>query len=290
MSPTLPGATSAFGQCNGMQMHYVTMGPPEGAPVLLLHGFPEFWYSWRFQMPALAEQGYFVIAPDQRGYNLSDKHGPYDIETLVADIIALLDELGIESCQLVGHDWGGVLAWSLASYHPARFERLVVMNAPHPNAYLDALKSSFQLFKSWYIYLFQLPKIPEWLLRCKNWAALRKIYAQVPREFMHAKDVAHYVDAMKQPGALSAALGWYRAIPAQTRKHGGSLPDPIIQQPTLVIWGEKDLALGKACNRTLDRYVPELELHYLPDASHWVQMDHPNEVNAQLERFLSQHS
>lgn len=288
MSLSLPGATSAFAQCNGITMHYVTMGPRDGKPVLLLHGFPEFWYSWRYQMPALAELGYFLIVPDQRGYNLTDKTPPYDVETLMEDIVALLDHLEVDTCPLVGHDWGGVLAWSLASYYPDRFERVVVMNAPHPNAYLDALKSSTQLFKSWYIYLFQVPKLPEWLLSRRNCRALRRIYAQVPETYMNEEDAQHYVDAMLQPGALSAALGWYRAIPAQTRKHGGSLPNPIIQQPTLVIWGENDPALGKACNRTLAKYVPNLELHYLPDATHWVQMDHPDEVNAHLKRFLSQ--
>jgi len=290
MNPTIPGGAESYAELPGLRMHFVTCGEPGNEPVLLLHGFPEFWYSWRFQMPALAAEGYFAIAPDQRGYNLTDKRPPYDIETLVGDLVGLLDHLGIGRCHVVGHDWGGVTAWSLASFHPDRVKSLTTMNAPHPNAYLDAVKSlSSQLFKSWYIYMFQIPRFPEWILSRNNYAAIRRIFAQVPAEYMTPEDVEHYVAAMARPGALSAAIGWYRAVPGQTRKHGGSLPNPRIEVPTLVLWGEQDFALDVACNKTLDRYVPDLRVEYLPEASHWVQIDHPEAVNESLLSFLAEH-
>jgi len=290
MEATIPGGREGFAELQGLRMHFVTCGEAGNEPVLLLHGFPEFWYSWRFQMPALAAEGYFAIAPDQRGYNLTEKRPPYDIETLVNDLVHLLDYLGIARCHVVGHDWGGVTAWSLASYHPERVKSLCIMNAPHPNAYLDAVKSfSSQLFKSWYIYMFQIPRLPEWVLSRKDYKAIRNIFSVVPEEYMSAEDVEHYVTAISRPGALEAAIGWYREIPKQTRKHGGSLPNPQIDAPTLVIWGENDPALDVACNATLERYVPQLKIVYLPEASHWVQLDHPEIVTENLLDFLYQH-
>lgn len=162
MQPTIEGV-SRFANLPGLRMHYVEAGPANGAPVILLHGFPEFWYSWRFQIPALAAAGYRVVAPDQRGYNLSGKEDPYDLDTLTRDVANLQDAPGIARSHIVGHDWGGAVAWAFAAAYPARTDRLVVMNAPHLNAYQDTIRRlPRQLLKSWYVAFFQILRLPEW--------------------------------------------------------------------------------------------------------------------------------
>lgn len=287
MSDWLPGAETHYADLPGLRMHYVTLGPQKGRPALLLHGFPECWYSWRHQMRALADAGFQAIAPDQRGYNLTEKKGPYDLDTLTNDLVDLLDHLGIESCPVVGHDWGGATAWSLAAMHPDRVSRLVTMNGPHPNAYVDACKRGFrQLRRSWYIFFFQLRWIPEYLLRRNDFAAVRRIFDALPDEYMDDADIDRYIEALSRPGALTAAINWYRALPWAMLRHRGSLPNPMISMPTCVIWGENDVALDVLCNDTLPEYVDELEIHYLPRASHWVQIDHPEEVNRLMLGFL----
>jgi pimeloyl-ACP methyl ester carboxylesterase len=282
------GATSHFADANGLRMHYVACGPEDGVPVLLLHGFPEFWYSWRHQMPALAAAGWRAIVPDQRGYNLTEQRRPYNLETLVGDLGGLLDDLHVPRAHVVGHDWGGVTAWGFASYFPDRVLSLTAMNSPHPLAYLDAIGSfSAQIFRSWYILFFQIPRLPEALFRARNHDALRRLYAEVPREYMTPEDIARYVAACSRPGAMTAMINWYRALPGEMRRTGGALPSREIGCPVLVIWGEPDFALGRVCNRTLPRYVPNLRVEYLPGTSHWVQMHAPEEVNRRLLGFLA---
>lgn len=268
-------------------MHVVLAGPDDGPPIMLLHGFPEFWYSWRYQIPALAAAGYRVIAPDQRGYNLSGKRGPYDLGTLIGDIESLRKALGIERAHVVGHDWGGVVAWAFAATFLERVDKLIILNAPHPSAYRDTLnRSRRQLLKSWYIAFFQLPLLPELALRLGGQLVLRRAYEQVNREHMSEDDVAAYLRAFQQPGALTATLGWYRALARDMLAHWSSAPSYHIDAPTCVIWGERDSFLDKSCNETLERYVPDLALHYMPEATHWVQMDQPEMVNRLLLAFL----
>jgi len=282
--PQLFAKIQHYVDLRGLRMHYAEAGPPDGAPIILLHGFPEFWYSWRLQIPALAAAGYRVIAPDQRGYNLSSKDGPYDIATLTADIAHLQDALGIASSHIAGHDWGGAVAWAFAAAYPERTDRLVILNAPHLNAYEDTVRRHpRQLLKSWYILFFQLPRLPEWSLRAGDYAVLRRAFARVPH--MTAADIARYTDAWARPGALSATVGWYRAMARGIIAHRGNLPALRVASPTLVIWGERDAVLDRACNDTLPRYVPDLRINYLP-ASHWVQLDKPDEVNRLLLAFL----
>ncbi len=288
MSEWLPGSVSREVSFDGITLHYEEMGDPSGPPVILLHGFPEFWYSWRHQMPALAQAGYRVIAPDQRGYNRSSKEGPYTVERLTLDIRRLQEALGIEQSNIVGHDWGSVVAWGFASYFPQHTRKLVTMNGPHPSAYQDAMKRGLtQLRKSWYMYFFQIPWLPELALSANNYAQLRKVFGSLPKQYMNEQDIQRYVDAVSQPGALTAMINWYRALPGQMLRTGGSMPDPIIRVPTCVIWGERDIALDKICNETLPKYVPDLELHYLPNSTHWVQLDDPHEVNRLLLAFLN---
>jgi pimeloyl-ACP methyl ester carboxylesterase len=284
MNNWLPGIEEHFADLPGLRMHYMSAGPPDGTPVILLHGFPEFWYSWRFQMKALADAGYRAIAPDQRGYNLTEKRKPYNLETLVQDIAHLQDHLGIARSHIIGHDWGGVTAWGFAAMCPERTDKLVTMNGPHPSAYLDACKRSRQAFRSWYIFYFQIPGLPEWSLRRKNYRALRGVFRGLPREYMTREDIDRYVEAAAQPGALTAMINWYRGLPKTLLKGKGALPQ--INAPTCVIWGERDVALDKACNDTLIQYVPNLVVHYLPEATHWVQIDHPQETNRFMLEFL----
>ena len=287
MSTLLDGPREEYVNLPGLRMHYVEMGDPAGEPVILLHGFPEFWYSWRFQMRALAGAGYRAIAPDQRGYNLTEKQGPFDTKTLCADIANLQDALGIARCHVAGHDWGGPVAWGFATLYPERVDRLVTINGPHPAAYMDACKRSRQIFRSWYFYFFQLPRVPEWALRRKDYRALRAIFKKLPSEYMSPADIQHYVDALSQPGVLTAAINWYRALPGtMLRRKGGGLPRRKITAPTRVIWGERDPALDKACNDTLPRYVEDLDIHFFPDGTHWVQLDHPEEVSRLLIDFF----
>lgn len=281
------GATGRFLDLPGLRMHMVEAGPEDGPPVLLLHGFPEFWYSWRFQIPALAAAGYRVCAPDLRGYNLTDTTGPYDLDTLLADIVHLQDALGWASAHIVGHDWGGVLAWPFAAAHPARARTVTTLNGPHLRAYLDACLRGRQILKSWYVGFFQIPGLPEWALRRDGGAALRKVFRGMPPDRMTAADLDRYVGAMLRPGCLSAAVGWYRALPRAVLRRGGALPNPRIDVPSCVIWGDRDHALDASCNATLPRYAPDLVVHRLPRATHWVQMDHPDEVNALLLEFLA---
>lgn len=271
---------------NGIRMHYVTQGT--GELVVLLHGFPEFWYSWRHQILFLAEQGYRVVAPDLRGYNDTDKpHKGYNVSTLLRDIVGLIKGLGEEKAIIVGHDWGGVLAWAFALRYPQMTERLIVLNAPHPAAFTRDLRTLQQLRKSWYAFAFQIPWLPEFLLG-RNHAALigKMLYASaVQKTAFPPEALAQYQDAMSKPGALRASINYYRATfrrPFSTR----SRADTTINTPTLLIWGDQDIALGINLTRGLEQWVPNLQIKHLPDSGHWVQQEKPDEVNAFLLEFL----
>lgn len=274
---------------NGIRMHYVTQG--SGPPIVLLHGFPEFWYSWRYQIPFLAEHGFTVVAPDLRGYNDTDKpRRGYDVATLLRDIEGLIKELGYEKAIIAGHDWGGALAWAFAIYYPHMISRLIVMNAPHPQAMLRELRTLKQLRKSWYIFAFQIPWLPEALLlrnhageigRMLKGAALQK--AAFPPEV-----TAIYQEAMSKPGAMSAGLNYYRQLLRRppvsvTRASGGTAR---ISAPTLLIWGEQDIALGIELTYGLEQWVDHIEVKRLPDSGHWVQQEQPDEVNQLMLDFL----
>jgi pimeloyl-ACP methyl ester carboxylesterase len=269
-------------------MHYVEAGDPAGPPVLLLHGFPEFWYSWRFQILALAGAGYRVIAPDQRGYNLTQKSGPYTGEQLAKDIVNLQEHLGITRSYVVGHDWGGVVAWAFAAFYPERVIKLASLNSPHPQAYQDACKRGLkQLRMSWYIFFFQLPWLPERAISANNFAKIRKLFGSLPQQYCNDEDIGYYVEALAQPGALHAAINWYRNIPRQLLGFGGRIPPDRITVPTCVIWGERDDALDVMCCDSLPRYVQDLDLHFLPESTHWVQIDAPEKVNALLLAYFA---
>ncbi len=272
---------------NGVRLHYVEAG--SGPVVVLLHGFPEFWYSWRHQIPTLAAAGFHVIAPDMRGYNESDKPGgveSYRLERLTADVARLLAHAGAGRAAVVGHDWGGVVAWSLAMRQPQVVEKLVILNAPHPAVFLRQLWQLAQLLKSWYIFFFQFPWLPERFFRAGNFALLEKTLRHEPVNpgAFTEEDIRQYKQALAQPGALTAAINYYRSA----FRHLGEASRRIvpIAAPTLLIWGERDRYLGKKLTEGLDQWVPNLRVEHLPEASHWVQNDVPDRVNRLLMEFL----
>ncbi len=221
----MPELTHDDAVVNGVRLHYVESG--NGPLVLLLHGFPEFWYSWREQIPALAAAGYHVVAPDMRGYNASEKpHGvdAYRTDELVADVTGLIDHFGEENAHVVGHDWGGAVAWQVGIERPERVDKLAVLNAPHPVRFREVLRTPSQLKRSWYMFFFQLPWLPERFLSARGYESIENIFrdsAKNPEAF-DEEDVRRYVEAAAQPGALTGSINYYRAlfrenVPAELR-------------------------------------------------------------------------
>jgi pimeloyl-ACP methyl ester carboxylesterase len=277
-----------FIQVNGVRLHYVIQGT--GPLIILLHGFPEFWYSWRYQIPVLAEHGFCVVAPDMRGYNESDRpRRGYDLKTLGRDVAALILALGYETATIVGHDWGGVVAWQVAARYPALVERLIVLNAPHPAAMLRELRSPKQLRMSWYILFFQLPWLPEYLLGRHGASEIGRMLrgSALQKEAFPRTVTAKYQEAMSRPGVLRAALSYYRQALRGLLAYRRSAPARI-QAPTLLIWGLQDIALSVELTHGLERYVAQLRIEYLPDSGHWVQQEQPAQVNRLLLAFLGQ--
>lgn len=272
---------------NGLHLHVVQCGPADGPLVVLLHGFPEFWESWRGQLAALAAAGYRVWVPDQRGYNLSDKPlgiGAYALPTLAADILGLLDAAGSQQAHIVGHDWGGIVAWYLAAQYAGRVASTTIINVPHPAVVAPNLwRVPSQLLRSWYIGFMQLPGLPERLIRRKNWrfGAQALLDTSRPGTFS-AAEVARYKAAWAQPGALTAMLNWYRALrrPTGTRWRR-------IRGPVQIIWGEQDTFLAAELAEFSRAQCDNAQLHYLPEATHWVQLEEAAAVNALILRFIN---
>jgi epoxide hydrolase 4 len=272
---------------DGIRLHYVEAG--EGPLVVLLHGFPEFWYSWRRQIPALAQAGYHVVAPDMRGYNLSDKPADwraYDIGLLAQDIAGLVRHLGEQRAHVVGHDWGAAVAYATAMLHPEVVERLAILNVPHPARMLEGLRTAKQLRKSWYMFFFQIPRLPEMLLRRDGFSfAKRALRADSPGAFSDA-DLERYVEAWAQPGALSGMINYYRAALRQSPRAAQARLVPI-EMPTLVIWGKRDRHLGAELAEPGPRWAPNARIEWLQEATHWVQHDAAERVNELLVGFLA---
>ena len=279
---------TAYIETNGIKLHVVMAGPKDGQPVFLLHGFPEFWYGWRKQIPALAEAGYRVIAPDQRGYNLSNKPKgvrAYAVDNLADDTLGLMDALGYEKINLIGHDWGAIAAWALAIWHPGRLHKLGILNVPHPAVALNFLRRGDpeQLRRSWYFFTFQIPWLPEYLLRRDDWR--RTVLALRGSGKIHTfknEDITEYKKAWSRPGALTAMLNWYRAA----RYLPKLLKDTRVGVPTLLIWGMQDKALSHRMARPSIDYCEHGRLVFFEDATHWVQHDEAEAVNQLLIEFL----
>ena len=281
-----------FVQANGLRFHVAECGSGDRL-ALCLHGFPECWYSWRHQLPLLARLGYRAWAPDLRGYGETDRPAAmrdYAIEALMDDVAGLIDAAQPRETVLLAHDWGAVIAWCFAIRRRRPLDRLVVMNLPHPAPFARELRTWKQLRRSWYALFFQLPRLPEALMRAGDYRVIRDAFrgsaidqSRFPDEVLQV-----YRDNAARPGALTAMLNYYRAV---VRGGGGErqrkLGYAMIETPTLLLWGEADVALCKETTFGTDQYVRDLTLRYLPRVSHWVQQEAPEAVNAMLEAWLT---
>ena len=274
--------TRHFAHVNGVRLRYIECGG--GTPIVFLHGFPDFSFSWRHQFPAFSAAAYRCIAPDLRGYNESDKPAgvaAYAMTELVRDVAELIDQTAGGAAHVVGHDWGGMIAWRLAMHHPARVRKLVILNAPHPALFKRELRRPRQLLRSWYAMFFQLPVLPELVLSSFHFRLLTNAAARSDIE----REV--YEEALSQPGGLTSALNYYRAaargraarhIPARAAR---------IETPTLVLWGERDKFIDLRVLDGLERYVANLEIIRFRETGHWPHIDAASRVNAEILQFLA---
>lgn len=275
------------------QIHLSVTEAGAGETVILLHGFPELAYSWRHQLPALAEAGYRAVAPDLRGYGASDRPtavDDYGIQSLAGDVMGLIDALGVQRAHLVAHDWGGGLAWFTATMRPDLVSSLVILNSPHPVASAEARnEDAEQRAKSWYMLLFQFPGVAEAWLSGDDFRNLRQMVFDnaAPHAFTD-RDREVYITAFAKDGALTAALNYYRANmpPAAWLRPPPQLPPVTV--PTMIVWGERDSYLGLGLlERSITKVAGPLRVERLPQASHWVQQDAPEAVNALLIDWLA---
>ena len=292
--PTELGFTSLYFDLPGLKLHAATQGDPKAPLAILLHGFPEGWLSFQHQIAPLAAAGFRVVAPDQRGYNLTSKPGPYDLDTLTHDAIRLMDACGVRQAHWVGHDWGGVVAWHLAERFPQHVASLSILNVPHPAVSVRSVMRGNlrQFLRSYYIYFFQVPALPEWSLRRHDFAILRRSMAATARPgTFSAADLDRYARLWSEPGALSAMLGWYRAFVRRTaRTYRAASQLPTYAMPALLLWGEKDVALGLELAQQSASLLARGRLIRFPQATHWLQHDLPDEVTAHLVQHLTEAS
>jgi len=277
----------SFADVNGVRLHYAEAG--SGPLLVLLHGFPEFWYAWRRQIPALADAGYRVVAPDMRGYGLSSKPAgwrSYSTDRLAGDIAGLIRHLGAERAHLVGHDWGGVVAYTTAMEHPDLLDRLMILNVPHPARMSEGLRTLKQLRKSWYMFAFQAPRLAEAAIRRGDFRALKQgLRDEAPGAYSE-RDLELYDQAWREPGAVTGMVNYYRAALRGSPRRSLERLRPIAA-PTLVIWGERDKHLGAELAEPDPRWVPDVRVERIADASHWVEHDSPERVNELLLEFLA---
>jgi len=262
--------------------------------MLFVHGFPEFWYSWRHQLKEFSKD-YRAVAFDMRGYGDSDKPSgifQYTLDKLVEDIDQLITELGYKKCVLVGHDWGGAVAWSYAALHPDRVEKLVVGNCPHPAAFQIHLKSAFsQMKKSWYMFLFQVPVLPLVFLRAGDLTFLQKAFTGREMGAKQGSFTPEDIEAYKYTFAnyddLCGPVNFYRAVMRYQSPQVDEAVRRKISVPTLMVWGTRDGALEKEMAELSGRFVEQYTVHYVEGASHWIQQEEPEQFNSAMRKFLS---
>lgn len=282
-----------YAELDGVRLHYVTVG--SGKLILFLHGFPEFWYAWKYQLREFGHD-YHAVAPDMRGYNLSSKPAEvkqYRTKYLIEDVRALAEHLGHRRFVLVGHDWGGAVAWPFAMRYPDYLEKLVIINAPHPLIFARELRHNPRQRKaSQYILVHRTAEAEEILTR-DNYAVLVNALLKegLKQGYFTEEDKQEYLKAWSQPGALTGMLNYYRA--AQLGSFTGDSDEPvaagqasIITVPTLVIWGEKDIYLLPGNLEGLEQYVTDLTIKRVPDASHWIVHEKPELVNSYIREFI----
>jgi len=287
MNSVVPALEEFTVQNGEVSLHVVAAGPAQGPVVVLLHGFPEFWYGWRRQISPLVSAGFRVIVPDQRGYNLSSK--PEDIRSyamphLVADVVAIGDHLGREEIFLAGHDWGAAVAWSVALQHPQRISKLAILNVPHPSVMLRFLRTNVrQMRRSWYMFLFQIPWLPEAVFSAFGFRAGTQALLKSSRTGTFAEgDFAQYRAAWSQPGAVKSMIHWYRAI----FRHRTRFPDRTVRVPTRILWGMRDAFLLPEMAQESLKYCSDAELFKFDDATHWLQHEEADRVSKLLIEFF----
>jgi pimeloyl-ACP methyl ester carboxylesterase len=279
--------------CNGLNMRVARAG--SGPLLVMLHGFPECWYSWRHQMRALAPR-FDCVAVEMRGYGETDAPvgiANYTIDKLVGDVAGLIEALGHRKAIVVGHDWGGAVAWATAMMRPEVVDRLIVMNCPHPARFGKELRRNpRQMLRSWYMLFFQIPRLPEYLFRRRNYELLASALRDgtIQKNVFTDRDLDYYRAAFHNPYSITAAINYYRA--ALRSGIGGSgqdnWTDRRIEAPTLLIWGEQDFALGKELTYHMDDlFRSRFETKYIPDSGHWVQQEKPDLVNQYMLDFIA---
>ncbi|KAH7723673.1 Protein CEEH-2 a [Aphelenchoides avenae] len=287
----LEGWNHGYLQLSEITMHYVETGEKTKPLIVCIHGFPEFWYSWRYQLRHF-EKDYHVVALDMRGYNETEKPQgveKYASQTLAKDVAEAIEKLGGKAVVLA-HDWGAVIAWILATQRPDLVEKLVIMNVPHPKAFMKILRTkSAQLLKSWYMFMFQVPYLPEIVIKAQDYKFIERILRLRPAGIIHSEnftdeDMEAWKYAFSKPYAITGPVNYYRASVRQMgNRH---LPDGLVQPKTLIIFGEQDVAIDLEAMELSLTYCREAELKTIPDSSHWVQQDVPEQVNKYVEEFL----
>ncbi len=279
---------STYIETNGIRLHVITAGPKDGKPLLLLHGFPEFWYGWRHQIPALAQAGFRVIVPDQRGYNLSDVPPgvkPYSLPELGRDVLGLLDHFGIEKVNLAGHDWGAMVAWGLALAFPQRVERLGILNVPHPATLLRFLTHSpRQMLKSWYVGYFQIPGLADSQLERNDfYLTARSMTRSAGQGTFTPADLDAYRQAWANSGGVTGMLNWYRAL---VRYRPAWPKDLRLHMPVLIQWGKQDAFLRHEMAVESLELCEDGRLILYGNATHWVQHEQAEAVNKEWIDFF----
>ncbi len=285
----IPNLEHVFLPTNGIRLHVVQSGSRYGSLVILLHGFPEFWYGWRRQVQPLTDAGLRVWMPDQRGYNLSDKPkgtASYRIDQLASDVLGLIDAAGVDKCYLAGHDWGAAVAWWVALHHPDRLHKLAILNVPHPAVMKQSLLSSMaQLRRSWYMFFFQIPFIAEAILRNDDWGPMvRMLLSGSKPDSFSTEDIDRYRQAWWRKDAVTSMLNWYRAVIQMPPDMNGDLR---IRVPTLLLWGAQDIALGREMAQPSLDLCDYGKLVFFESSSHWVQLDESEAVNKHLVDFFT---
>ena len=273
-----------YAQVGDVRLHYVEAG--DGPMIVLLHGFPEFWYGWRLQIKPLVAAGFRVVVPDTRGINLSSRpagYEAYSADKLAGDIRGLIQERGAESALVVGHDWGGTIAWTMAMKYPEVIDRLAILDAAHPRKFAEGLHHPSQVSKLWYVFFFALPDVPERVVRREHFQFLQNFMRDAQPPYT-SQEMDHYIEAWSHPGAAAAMINYYRCSVRKQSK------DPIvpISAPTLLIWGQEDRYLGPGVREPDRTDVPGLDrVEQLPGASHWVHHDRADRVNQLLIEFFA---
>jgi len=286
--PALPQPEDLWFERERVRLHAVAAGPKDGPLVILLHGFPEFWYSWHKQIGPLADAGFHVVAPDQRGYNLSSKPpkiSDYAIGNLVADVVFIAGRLGRERIHLAGHDWGAAVAWATALLAPERLNKLAILNVPHPAVFMRTVRTNpCQMRRSWYMAFFQLPRLPEAGFSVNHFeGGIRALLGSSRPGTFTPEDLDEYRKAWSNPGTVTAMINWYRAL-FRTRP---TLPkDARVHIPTRILWGERDMFLLAEMAQESVFHCDSAELTYFPNATHWLQHEEPDAVNSALIEFF----